>query len=548
MVKAAAAMLNVLIVALAGTGKTTCLVQLVRIFAEKLGLSVLCLAFASRDKKALEERCAGKAKVMTSNGAGLSILGAYARQMGNRLDINTDMASQMLQNRLREDGLIKPGKDGERDIWEIGGHIFGAILMLCGKARTCLALKFNSPKFPNRPTDEVLVDLAERFNLELSTEDLPTVLFYAQWLFTEMASLKNMLCYGVDMDGMVFLPVYHNLKPTTQYDRVLIDEGQDQSFVNRMIALSFIRPNTGRAVIVGDPNQAIFSWRMLAEDGLHSWLPDLESKGGFEVFPLTLCRRCAKLPMAEAQKIVPEIQSLPDAPLGSVQDIADSEALFSHLVAKKNGLILCRANAPMISMVLRLLAAGVSAALVRSDIVSGLLRLIDTWSKGKSATPITAILEAKESWLEDQLAKFAKRRNGAAQSQIAQDKSACLTALAQEETVKTAGDLKNKIDRLFPKDTELNPATMVVGSTVHGSKGGEAGDIYLLSPDGYKTNIFDQVWSDARDRDNTLYVALTRCELNLYYVGGRPTMSRFSPAIDLMNLSAEEDNGDDNDE
>jgi superfamily I DNA/RNA helicase len=83
---------------------------------------------------------------------------------------------------------------------------------------------------------------------------------------------------------------------------------------------------------------------------------------------------------------------------------------------------------------------------------------------------------------------------------------------------------------------------MVVLSTIHGAKGGEADYVFLLSPETLKVSIFDQVWSDATDRDNTLYVAITRARLPLCFVGHMPTLARFSPlpgaedeGVDLEN-------------
>ena len=36
------------------------------------------------------------------------------------------------------------------------------------------------------------------------------------------------------------------------------------------------------------------------------------------------------------------------------------------------------------------------------------------------------------------------------------------------------------------------------------------------------------VWSDATDRDNVLYVAITRAEVCLVFVGKAPTLARMS--------------------
>lgn len=537
-----AIMANIVVAALAGTGKTTLLVQLVRIFTDA-GLSVLCLAFASRDKKSLDERTAGKSKNFTSNGAGLSILGAYARKMssGRRDIVNDEVAGQMLITQLKADGLIKEGAgEGGKDKWEIPGQIYGFILNLTSKCRTCLALKFNDPKYPSAPDDNAVMELAERFNMELSSADLPTVLHYVKWLFHELASLKNFLVYGADMDGMVFLPVYHDLKPANTYHRVLVDEAQDQSFVNRQIALMHLMPEVGRLVIVGDPNQGIYEWRGADADSMPQWCIEMRERGGFEVFPLTLCRRCSKAVIRDAQCLVPEIQALPTAPEGSSTILKDSKELLEKLTIERKGLLLCRANAPMVSMVLKLLARRIPAALTRSDIVNGLLRLVDQASKGDRNTAIPDVLENLNNWLSDQLSKFAKQRNGATKAQLASDKWDCIVALSEEEAVKTAGDLTKKIDEIFPKNTVLDPNKMVVGSTIHGAKGGEGATVYLLSPDDAKVNIFDQIWSNARDRDNTLYVAITRCMLDIVYVGSKPAMTRFSEPIDLTTLSSVE--------
>ncbi len=527
---------HLIICALAGTGKTTVLVQLVRIFAGK-GLMVLCLAFARRDKAALEKRTNGKAKVMTSHGGGLSILSTWARSQGFRLEVNDDIPNRMLEQRWIEDGLIIPGAgEGGRNKWEESVGVWSAILSLVGKARTCLALKANDARFKRCPTESDWCELADRFDLELASDDLPNVLFYSAWLFTELASLNNVRVWGVDPDGMVFLPVYHDLKPTTTYDVVLVDETQDQSFVTRSIAFAFLRPNTGRIVAVGDENQAIYGWRGADSLAMGEMAKMMEEHANApEYFPLTLCRRCAKAIIREAQCIVPAIQALPDAPEGEVANLDNGEALFDTLKIERKGLVLCRANAPLVSMALRLLAARIPAALMRSNIVGDLLRMIDTLSQRNATMAVTDLLEKVEEWLTDRLAKLAKRKNGAAAAQVASDKAACLRALAEEETVKTAGDLKRKIDELFPHDPSgetVNPAKLVVFSTVHGAKGGEAHTVYLYSPDGLKANIFDQVWSDATDRDNTLYVALTRAEFRLVYVGGKPTLTRFSEGME----------------
>jgi len=519
-----------IIKALAGTGKTTALVQLVLVFATR-SLSVLCLAFARRDKLALEERCAGKAKVFTSNGAGLGILSSWARKHGKRLDVNNDCAYQMLFQRFREDGLIVDKGDGKPE-WKIGYHVLSTVLGLTDKARTVLPLKANNPAFPSAPSAQDWRDLAERFDYEYRNEEWPNIEFYAGWLFTQLASLQNTLTYGVDFAGQVFLPVYHEMRPSITYDRVLVDECQDQSFVNREIARLYLSP-MGKMVAVGDENQAIYSWRGADSNAIkemHSLMSKMEESGP-EEFPLTLCRRCGREVIADAQNLVPAIQALPDAPKGTSNRNAPitSDGLFETLLGQKKGLVLCRANAPLVSLCLRLLAKRVPAFLARSNIVSDLLRLIDSLSEHKDCCAVSDMLSALETYEAEKLAKVSKQgQKGVAKAQVIADKAACLRALAEADNVNTCGQLKKLIDELFPHENGKNADNAVMLSTVHGAKGGEADTVYVLSPESKEASIFDEVWSDSRDRDNTLYVCITRAKTHIVYVGRMPTLARFT--------------------
>jgi len=526
--------------ALAGTGKSTVLVQLVRIMAQELGLSVLCLAFAARDKKVLEKRVMGRCKVYTSNGGGMYILGDFLRKNGHRrnLELDNGIPGDILRERLKADGLIKVtkgegGKDEEK--WEIDGNVYSAILTLDQKVRSCLPLAAAMPGIASKPTEKDILDLITRFDLEIATEDLPTVFNYVFYLFNELKSLNNVKVYGVDFTGQVFLPVYHNLTPPKRFKIVMVDETQDQNWTNRQLAKKFVDTDGGAMVVVGDRNQAIYAWRGADHNALDEMAREMAAMGSVERFPLTLCRRCAKAIIRMAQTIVPAIQALPGAPEGIVSDIPDSQSLFDRLKTERKGLVLCRMNAPLVSLCLKLLAAKVPAALIRGNVVQDLLRQIDQWTGRDNRQAVVDLLSIAKEWLSEKLAKFAKQRNGANKAQIDTDKVQCVEALVEADGIKTVADLKSLINSLFPEkrdeDGQVIPPDaneMVVLSTVHGAKGGEAHTVYLYNPDGMKVNCFDQVWSDAIDRDNTLYVAITRAEMELYCVGGRPTFHRFS--------------------
>jgi hypothetical protein len=541
-----------MIKALAGTGKTTVLIQLVRIFAQELSKTVLCVAFAKRDKLALEERAKGQATVKTSNGAGWGILLDWSKAQGIRLEMNDDVSWRILEAQWRADGLIVGGGDNAKSEWKESYNAFQTTLSIVGKIRTIVPL---NAKTKPMPTAQDIADVIERFDIEIAQDEYAVVEHYTMYLFQQLASMKVAQTFGVDFAGQVFLPVYHNMRPSKTFDIVLVDECQDQNFYNRQLVFLFVNVG-GKVVAVGDEFQAIYSWRGADSDSMGEMSKLMTaSDEAPECFPLTLNRRSAPAVIKAAQSLVPALQGLSadewiaarrlDAASkgkpceydestanGLQEHFETTQQLFDTLSQERKGYVICRANAPLVSLCLKLLAKRIPAALARSNIVADLLRLIDTLTKHNDATTVPDLLSALEVWAQEKLAKLAKMRNNTAgKAQIVHDKVACIQALADETGINNAGRLKAKIDEIFSASESADPRTMVILSTVHGAKGNEAPTVYLLSPETLPLSIFDQVWTDARDRDNTLYVALTRCEHRLVFVGHMPTMARFDTGM-----------------
>ena len=65
----------------------------------------------------------------------------------------------------------------------------------------------------------------------------------------------------IDFDDMIWLPVVLDL-PQRKFDRVFIDECQDLNRSQIELSLRAVKPD-GRILAVGDPHQAIYSFRGL---------------------------------------------------------------------------------------------------------------------------------------------------------------------------------------------------------------------------------------------------------------------------------------------
>ena len=518
---------HIVIRALAGTGKTTLATQTVRVY-KKNKKNTMCLVFGRRDKGALEEKMTGNATVKTSNGAGLKILNSHFP--GRPIEGKKDFPYYILKEYAASGGSYNM-KSNE---WEKGhAQAVRKAIALVDKARSTMRLNCdeNMPGCKVKPDGKDYAELAERFGLEIKEGTWDTVLQYAFALFESLSSLKRLQASrATDFTGMVFLPSYYNLQSKENYDRIVVDECQDQSYINRRIVQLHMQKDT-LITAVGDNNQAIYAWRGADIKSMFEMQCLMKQTAKVKSFPLTICRRCPKAVIEVVKNIVPDIQALPNAPEGEVL-YQDEEEMTKKLIQDRKGLVLCRANAPLFSICLNMLKHGVPAVIAKSGIIDEITNIVDNCSENTDSMSVQDFIPQLENWYIDKTAKFANATNAETISQIAADKRDCIMALLDDVKVRTAGDIKSKLWGLFPDgDATPDAEKMIVLSTVHGAKGGEAHTVYMFSPAGKEgsVSLWDAIWDDETDRDNVLYVAMTRAEHTLAFVGPAPTLSRFSP-------------------
>jgi superfamily I DNA/RNA helicase len=438
---------NLLIEALAGTGKTTSLVQLVRIYRE-IGKTVMCLAFSKRDQEAMNARVQGHAVVQTSNAAG-----------------NLILSQQGIKVRL-DDNLVR------KFVMKYEFKLQNYLVEVLDAVRTYIPLNW-----PEIPSDSQIKLACEDIELPRGVKAIP---FEAiRDVFKEVISLTNLQVYGTDFMNQVFLPVYHRMNAPMKYDVVMIDEYQDQSYLNREILRKF---QGGVVVAVGDVNQAIYDWR----GGDPKYIQ--EALGNYVSKPLTLCRRCPQAIISEAQKIVPEIRTTKEG--GSVRSIRNSE-LIPELASKQKGYVLCCKNAPLIKIYFKCLSLGLPVVLAKSEILEQILNLINSFDSPN----IADLVSKTEEWRATQLANCLGQINGDKLAESIHDRADSI--LAVSESVDTMSSLRLRLTMI-----RSNGGSIVL-STIHKSKGNEAPIVYILGE---------------VDEPNLRYVAITRAEEELIYV------------------------------
>ncbi len=297
----------------------------------------------------------------------------------------------------------------------------------------------------------------------------------------------------VDFDDMLWLPLLHPVK-FPGVDDLFIDECQDLNPVQHELA--GLLSGSGRTVIVGDPYQSIYAFRGADSESI----PKLRDKLGAKVLPLTVTFRCPRSHVELARQLVPDFEAHPTAPEGELQTL-NPECIDE---AQPGDMILCRANAPIISACLRAIG-NLQPAVVRGRAIGDSLGAI-VRKLGETATVPDFVRELAR-WRSKEIGRLEAKDGTEDLIEAVEDRASCLEAIAG--ACNGPAEIPRLIDRLFADDDSNGRITF---SSVHRAKGSEARSVvYIQVPYGQKRDRErpPQQW-ELDQRRNLRYVALTR--------------------------------------
>ena len=220
---------------------------------------------------------------------------------------------------------------------------------------------------------------------------------------------------------------------------------------------------------------------------------------------LSTCYRCAKRIIELAQVIVPEIKYRPDAPDGSVQDVSEF-MMFNK--AKSGDLILCRVNAPLVSVALSFISKGIKAQVLGRDIGKSLISLMNKITKKFTVDNIREFLRAMVVYEADERAKLIAAEKYSMAAAL-QDKVETLQVICMKAS--TLNDIPKLVEEIF--------ADSIYGitlSSIHKAKGMEADNVFILRPD-LLPHPMARGWQVQQEM-NLKYVAITRAKNTLSFV------------------------------
>ncbi len=332
----------------------------------------------------------------------------------------------------------------------------------------------------------------------------------------------------IDYDDMVWLPIVLDL-PVYRYDMLLVDEAQD---LNRC-QHALIKKTGRRLVLCGDPRQAIYGFAGADADSMPRLERELSATDrGCVALPLTVTRRCGKAIVKEAQQYVPEFEAHESNPPGTItvarmrkfretgqmEDPQDAETYHDRVAF--GDMVLCRCNAPLVSECFRFLKAGRKAQIQGRDVATSLVRTIRKALRLKpedelSAYDVPALVQAVSDYIyAERRTEEAKRNPSEGRLMNLQDRLDCILAFCEGGS--TARDVVNRIEQVFTDETAGDGIRL---SSVHKAKGLEAKRVFLLRPEEapFPHPMAKSAW--AREQEyNLLYVAITRAIEELVYV------------------------------
>jgi superfamily I DNA/RNA helicase len=479
---------NLIVPARAGSGKTFTAVSAVQFMKGK----VLTMAFNKKAAMQLAEKLANMGCPNATAGTVHSIGFKLLYKIGKKFNVNSSKVFFITEKYCQDDDLAKARN---------------FIAKLVGFAKqNAFGVKGQTPI----EDSQAWMDIIAHHDISLDSEvDYGTLIEIAKKVLID----SNADTRTIDFDDMIYLPLFYDLC-NKQYDWVIMDEAQDTNICRKLLIPRLLKDG-GRVIIIGDEGQAIYGFTGAENDSM-GLLKDMFNAASL---PLSICYRCGKNIIAEAQKFFPDIEAYEGNSEGSVSSVTYDQFVKDiplKTFGKGDGII-CRNNAPNVALAFALIRQGVGCRIEGREIGNDLKKLVRKW---KSVTNLEEFTEKLVTFFEKEFekAKFAKL-------QLLEDKLDTMIILierCQSLGQNDLGSLEKLITDMFSDSTDANLPDIVTLSSIHKAKGLEWNRVFWLgdsqfSPSKYAT----QEWMQVQE-ENLRYVACTRAMNELIHITDCP--------------------------
>lgn len=473
---------NILIQALAGAAKTS---TLVRIAETVRGIPILSIAFNKRIADEMAERLPSHCSARTLNSIGHR---AWAEYTGKRLNVGPNKIGDILR-----DIATTPTEK------EIISEIFPDICRLASRAK--LAGYIPEGRYAEGVR---LCDKETLFELFADDEYPEEAWAYLDEIIFE--SIRQAFEGRIDYDDQLYMPtLFHASFP--RFPLTLVDEAQDLSPLNHYMIERLVGQR--RLIAVGDQFQSIYAFRGALSDSMNM----LRTRFDMKELNLTVSFRCPKRIVERARSRAPLMKYAPTAIDGEILDLAHDEVFWSPKLLPPSAAVICRNNAPLFSLGLKLIAAGIPVTVRGMEISKRLVKILREF--GDTSMGQEELLGHLANW------RRAKLAEGKLKAGTVEDRYECLCVFARANA--TLGQAIAHAERLFASTGRIE---LLSG---HKSKGLEWDEVFHLDPWRIPSKYAKEAGGEALSQElNLEYVITTRAKRKLVLIN----IDGFDAALD----------------
>jgi DNA helicase-2/ATP-dependent DNA helicase PcrA len=467
---------NILINAVAGSGKTTTLLKLVEYCQYKTLFLAFNKSVQEEIQAKLDERGLTQGKSLTLHGLGLSAV----RNSYSKIKINANKNFDILkriQLNFKDTFKKYPWKERVR----IG--------------YTLMDMNDISRLFLTENLEEIKLNLISMDKSLFEFEDLQE-LWEAFVAHRESMYSKRVL--ELDFVDMIYIPVIKNLHIPIDPYYLMVDESQDLNLCQHTLIDNLINQgDVNKWIAVGDRNQSIYGF-----SGSYSTSFDLFlEKSNVKEFPLDICYRCATSIIDSANEVYP-VMEYSSAAVGIVGIETDVSLI------KDNSMVICRNSGPLIDLYFRLLGQNKQCYIKGEEILQSIVRFLTPF---KAVTVGTAKIEMSRKLTELLLDESSKGKMELYRFKENYDNFIRLSVHFCNNT-EAIMSLMLKLKSLF-----VNKKDAIMLCTIHKSKGLEADVVYILN-ENLIPSKFARSPEQLKQEENLRYVARTRAKKEMYFL------------------------------
>lgn len=224
---------------------------------------------------------------------------------------------------------------------------------------------------------------------------------------------------------------------------------------------------------------------------------------GIKQLPLSVCYRCSKRVVEEAQKIVPHIEWSPYASEGKV-------GLASFEDIKDGDWVLCRNTKPLVVLCIYLIKNKQKAYVKGDEMGKSMIHMLKTLNESKFTLAIDK-LKHKLEQMKDKLYELGVI-NPEFNEQV-------ISMKEKISIIRFLGVGNNSVTKVLEllQNIFKNDKQGIQLSTIHRVKGLENDKVFILCPELMPSKYAIQPWQQVQEQ-NLRYVAITRAKDQLYYI------------------------------